>query len=256
MGGHKPRAISGAHCDWLIARCRDRAFTLRGLGAELATERALKVDDRSVWGLVHAEGLSYKKSALASEQDRPDVARRRAQWRRYQPLIDPARLVFVDETWTKTNMAPLRGWGQCGARLLGKVPYGHWNTMTFIAALRHDRIDAPWLLDGPINGESFRVYVEQVLVPTLGGGDVVVMDNLGSHKGPAIRQAIRNKGPVAVPFAPRCAESSRHRIVIDGRPAYGIWVEAGHGSRTRGLSRRLVKICIVIGKKSMSGRAE
>jgi transposase len=139
-------------------------------------------------------GSATKKSVLASEQDRPDIARRRAQWRRYQTRIEPARLVFIDETWTKTNMAPLRGWAQRGARLLSKVPYGHWNTMTFIAALRHDRIDAPWLLDGPINGESFRIYVETVLAPTLRRGDLVVMDNLGSHKGPAIRQAIRNAG--------------------------------------------------------------
>ena len=102
--------------------------------------------------------------------------------------------MFIDETWTKTNMASLRGWEQPGARLLGKVPYGHWNTMTFIAALRHDRINAPWLLDGPVNGDSFRVYVEQVLVPTLSRGDVVIMDNLSSHKGPAIRQAIRSAG--------------------------------------------------------------
>jgi transposase len=139
-------------------------------------------------------GLATKKSVLASEQDRPDIARRRVQWRRYQTRIDPARLVFIDETWTKTNMAPLRGWAERGARLLSKVPYGHWNTMTFIAALRHDRIDAPWLLDGPINGESFRTYVEKVLAPTLRCGDLVIMDNLGSHKGPAIRQAIRNAG--------------------------------------------------------------
>ncbi len=116
------------------------------------------------------------------------------QWRKYQTRIDPARLVFIDETWTKTNMAPLRGWAQCGTRLLSKVPYGHWNTMTFIAALRSDRIEAPWLLDGPINGESFRTYVEKVLVPTLLPGDLVIMDNLGSHKGPAIRRAIRNAG--------------------------------------------------------------
>ena len=116
------------------------------------------------------------------------------QWRRYQARIDPARLVFIDETWTKTNMAPLRGWAERGARLLGKVPYGHWNTMTFIAALRHDRIDAPWLLDGPINGESFRIYIEKVLAPTLRPDDLVIMDNLGSHKGPAIRQAIRAAG--------------------------------------------------------------
>jgi transposase len=91
-------------------------------------------------------------------------------------------------------MAPLRGWGQRGARLLDKVPYGHWNAMTFIAALRHDRIDAPWLLDGPVNGESFRIYVERILAPTLAHGDLVIMDNLGSHKGAAIRRAIRAVG--------------------------------------------------------------
>ena len=110
---------------------------------------------------------------------------------KYQSRIDPERLVFIDETWTKTNMAPLRGWAPRGQRLTAKVPHGHWKTMTFLAALRHDRIDAPWLLDGPINAESFRAYVENVLVPTLDPGDIVIMDNLGSHKGEAIRQAIR-----------------------------------------------------------------
>jgi transposase len=91
-------------------------------------------------------------------------------------------------------MAPLRGWGPRGLRLRIKVPHGRWKTMTFLAALRHDRIDAPWLLDGPINGEKFRLYVERVLVPTLGPGDIVVMDNLGSHKGWAVRHAIRSTG--------------------------------------------------------------
>jgi putative transposase len=75
-----------------------------------------------------------------------------------------------------------------------KVPQGRWKTMTFLAALRHDRIDAPWLLEGPINGERFRLYVEKVLVPTLAPGDIVVMDNLGSHKGCAVRHAIRSAG--------------------------------------------------------------
>jgi transposase len=131
---------------------------------------------------------------VAAEQDRPDVARRRAQWRRHQHLIDPARLVFIDETWTKTNMAPLRGWGLRGQRVVAKVPWGHWNTTTFIAALRVDRIDAPWLLDGPINGELFRTYVETQLVPTLGARDIVIADNLGSHKSKAARTAIRNAG--------------------------------------------------------------
>ena len=91
-------------------------------------------------------------------------------------------------------MAPLRGWAPCGHRLTAKVPHGLWKTMTFLAALRHDRIDAPWLLEGPIDGESFRIYVEKVLVPTLRPGDIVIMDNLGSHKGKAVRQLIRAAG--------------------------------------------------------------
>ena len=95
----------------------------------------------------------------------PDVARRRAQWTKYRERIDPSRLVFIDETWTKTNMAPLRGWAPRGQRIKAKVPHGRWQTMTFLAALRHDRITAPWFIDGPINGETFRLYVENVLVP-------------------------------------------------------------------------------------------
>ena len=130
----------------------------------------------------------------AAEQARPDVARKRERWHRYQGRIDPARLVFVDETWAKTNMTRLRGWSPRGERLLAKVPHGHWHTLTFVAALRHDRIDAPLVLDGPINGESFLAWVEQMLIPTLAPGDVVIMDNLGSHKGLAVRQAIRAAG--------------------------------------------------------------
>jgi putative transposase len=122
------------------------------------------------------------------------VARRRAQWTRYQGRIDPSRLVFIDETWTKTTMAPLRGWAPRGQRLRAKVPHRRWKTMTFLAALRHDRVDAPWLIDGPINGERFRHYVETVLVPTLGTGDIVILDNLGSHRGKAVRRAIRSAG--------------------------------------------------------------
>ena len=112
----------------------------------------------------------------------------------HQGKIDPTRFVFIDETWTKTNMAPLRGWAPRGERLKASVPHGHWKTMTFLAALRCDRLEAPWLLDGPIDGESFRLYVERVLVPTLRPGDVVVMDNLGSHKSAAVRRAIRAVG--------------------------------------------------------------
>lgn len=122
------------------------------------------------------------------------MARHRTRWKRLQGSLDPRRLVFIDETWAKTNMAPLRGWGPRGQRLIAKVPHGHWRTLTFVAALRADRIDAPAVLDGPINGRSFTAWVEQFLAPTLAPGDIVIMDNLGSHKGPAIRPAIRAKG--------------------------------------------------------------
>jgi len=91
-------------------------------------------------------------------------------------------------------MAPLRGWAVRGHRLTAKVPHGRWKTMTFLAALRHDRIDAPWFIEGPIDGESFRTYVEKILLPTLRPGDIVVLDNLGSHRGKAVRQLIRSAG--------------------------------------------------------------
>ena len=131
---------------------------------------------------------------VAGERDRPDIARRRAQWIKYQDRVDPARLVFIDETWTRTNMAPLRGWAKRGRRLKAKVPHRRWKTMTFLAALRHDRITAPWLLEGPIDGESFATYVEKVLLPTLRQGDIVIMDNLGSDRGKVVRQLIRSAG--------------------------------------------------------------
>lgn len=141
-----------------------------------------------------AKGSRLKKSLHASEQDRPDVARRRLRWRRHQGKFDPARLVFIDETWAKTNMTRTHGRAVRGERLVAKVPHGHWQTLTFLAALRHDRITAPCVFDGPINGESFLAYVTQILVPTLASGDIVIMDNLGSHKGRAVRTAIRQAG--------------------------------------------------------------
>ena len=101
-------------------------------------------------------------------------------------------------------MTPIRGWSPRGRKLVAKVPHGHWRTMTFIAALRCDRIDAPYVLDGPINGLTFTSWVEQCLVPTLATGDVVIMDNLGSHKGKAVRQAIRSVGARLL-FLPPCS---------------------------------------------------
>lgn len=113
--------------------------------------------------------------------------------------------MFIDETWVKTNMAPLRGWAPRGKRLPGRAPHGHWRTLTFIAALRSDRVDAPCVFNGPINGEAFTAYVERVLAPTLAPGDLVILDNLGSHKGQAVRAAIRKAGAHMIflpPYSP------------------------------------------------------
>jgi hypothetical protein len=109
---------------------------------------------------------------------------------KYQDRVDATRLVFIDETWTRTDMAPLRGWAPRGSRLTAKVPHGRWKTMTFLAALPHDRT----VYRSPIDGESFRLYVKEVLLPTLRPGDIVILDNLGSHKSKAVRQLIRSVG--------------------------------------------------------------
>jgi transposase len=122
------------------------------------------------------------------------VARRRARWKHYQGRLDPARLVFIDETWAKTNMTRTHGRCARGERLVAATPHGRWRTLTFLAALRCNRIDAPCVIDGPINGESFLAYVEQVLLPTLRPGDIVIIDNLGSHKGKAVRRVLRAAG--------------------------------------------------------------
>ena len=175
---------------------------------------------------------------VAGERDRSDVARRRAQWIKCQNKIAPERLVFIDETWTKTNMAPLRGWAPLGMRLKAKVPHDHWNTTTFLAALRHDRIDAPWLLEGPIDGESFQIYVEKVLVPTLRLGDIVIMDNLGSHKGKAIRRLIRSAGAKLI-FLPKYSP--------DLNPIEQVFAKLKHLLR-KAAARTVQSLCAAIGQ--------
>lgn len=135
-------------------------------------------------------------------------------------------------------MAPLRGWAPRGERLIAKVPHGHWNTTTFVAALRHDRIDAPWLLPGPIDGESFQAYVGKVLLPTLRPGDIVIMDNLGSHKGKAVRQLIRAAGAKLL-FLPKYSP--------DLNPIEQVFAKLKHLLR-KAAARTLETICEEIGQ--------
>lgn len=122
------------------------------------------------------------------------MATRRAEFRLAQAGLDIQRLVFLDETWVKTNMTRLRGRARRGERLIAKVPHGHWKTTTFLAALRSSGLTAPLVIDGPINGEVFLAYVRDHLAPTLAEGDLVVMDNLAAHKVAGVREAVAAVG--------------------------------------------------------------
>jgi transposase len=115
-----------------------------------------------------------------------------------QPRLDPKRLVFIDETSVSTTITRLYGRAPQGERLVQKVPHGNWKTITFIAALRYDRVTAPFVLEGPMNGELFKAYTEQFLAPTLRKGDIVFMDNVSLHKVDGIEEAIEARG--AIPF--------------------------------------------------------
>ena len=131
---------------------------------------------------------------MAVEQDRADVLSKRRAWFYARPELDPAKLVFIDETWTATNMARTHGRGARGERLRMGVPHGHRKTTTLVAGLRLDGMVAPMVLDGPINGDWFEAYVAKVLAPTPRPGDVVVMDNLSSHKRASVRPMIEARG--------------------------------------------------------------
>jgi len=167
-----------------------------------------------------------------------DIALRRRRWKAWQGRLDPRRLVFIDETWVRTNMAPLRGWGPKGKRLRGFAPHGRWRTLTFLGALRCDRLTAPCVFDGPINGICFRAYVEQLLIPTLAPGDIVVMDNLGSHKSKAVRQALRAAGarlwflpkysPDLNPIEQSFAQIKHWMRLAQKRSSEDVWQHIGH----------------------------
>ena len=135
-----------------------------------------------------------KKSAHAAEQDRPDILEQREAWFEGQLDLDPARLVFIDETGASTALARPRGRAPRGKRLRAAIPKGHWKTTTFVAGLRLTGMVAPLVLDGPMNRSAFLAYVQQVLVPTLEPGDIVVADNLPAHKGRLVREAIKAAG--------------------------------------------------------------
>ena len=133
------------------------------------------------------------------------MAARRQAWFDAQPDLDPEKLIFIDETGASTKMARLRGRAKRGERCRAAIPHGHWKTTTFTAGLRLASLSAPMLLDGPMDGDAFRAYVTHVLVPELTPGDIVVMDNLPSHKVTGMRLAIEAAGATLLylpPYSP------------------------------------------------------
>ena len=145
---------------------------------------------------------SKKKTLIAVEQKREDVADARTTWKEKQLQLHPDRLVFIDETWAKTNMTRTYGRSESGTRVVEHVPFGRWETTTFVGALRSTGFVAPLVVDGPINGTIFLAWVQQHLAPNLSSGDVVIMDNLSSHKVSGVRcpRGDRSSGsPTAIP---------------------------------------------------------
>ena len=148
----------------------------------------------TVWRAVRALGLTVKKTVRPSEHDRPDVAAARVAWPAAAPTWDVAPLVCLDETGSTTNLLRRYGRAPRGARVPDHAPCGRWQTSTFLAAWRVTGLTAPGVFDGAIDGESFRAYIDQILVPTLQPGDIVMADNLGAHKVAGIQRAIQAAG--------------------------------------------------------------
>jgi hypothetical protein len=192
MGGDQSSKIVGEDAEWTLGLVRAKPdLTLAEIQSELRRRRRLEVSIAAVWRFLDKHGLRFKKTLHAAEQERPDVAATRLLWRERQPLLDPERLIFIEETpdqvrgrlWVTTNMARRCGWAPRGKRLIAGVPYGHWKTTTFVAGLRCDGIIAPCVIDGPM----------------------IVMDNLSSHKVCGVEQAITARKAVPLylpPYSP------------------------------------------------------
>ena len=183
------------HKERILAVVKERPdATLKEIKAELRKQR-IHTSQTALWRFLDRHDITRKKKSLrAAEQKRKDVVRARRKWIREQGLLDSTKLVFIDETSVNTNMVRLYGRAPCGVRLIDHVPFGHWETMTFVSALRHDGMVAPMLIEGPMNGELFLAYVEQCLVPTLKPDDIVVVDNVATHKVAGVAEAIEAAG--------------------------------------------------------------
>jgi transposase len=182
------------HADFLLSLIeKEPDLTLDEIVLTMRRHRILG-SRTAVWRFFKRHKITFKKSLRAAEQERADVARARRRWMREQGMFDPAHLVFIDETAANTKMVRLSGRCPRGERLIGRVPQGHWKTITFVGALRRNGMDAPCTVDGSMNTAKFLAYIKQCLAPTLKRKDIVVLDNLAAHKAPAIREAIEERG--------------------------------------------------------------
>jgi transposase len=188
------RSILEDHAERILAFVGEQPDrTLDELVAAMR-KRRIPGSRSALWRFLDRHDITFKKSLRAAEQHRADVARARRRWIRQQGYLDTTRLVFIDETAVTINMVRLRGRCPRGERLISHVPQGAWKTITFVAALRHNKMVAPMVLDGPINGAAFVAYIEQCLAPTLKRGDIVVIDNLPAHKVADVKDAIEAAG--------------------------------------------------------------
>ena len=195
QGGDRLSRRTEAHAGLIAAAMADVPdITLLELKVRLAREGAL-VSVTALWRYFRRHGITRKKkTAHATEQDRPDVRQARQDWFEGQLDLDPERLIFIDETGTSTKMARTHGRAPRGERLRMSVPHGHWKTTTLVAGLSLRGIVAPFVLDGAVDRPCFEAYIEHVLVPELRPGDIVVMDNLPAHKGSQVEALIEAAG--------------------------------------------------------------
>jgi transposase len=194
----KPRGGSVSpleeHADFLVGLIEKQPDLTLDEVTLTMRKRKIPGSRSAVWRFFNRHNITFKKSLRAAEQERADVARARRRWMREQSMFDPAHLVFVDETAANTKMVRLNGRCPRGERLIGRVPQGHWKTITFVAALRRNGMRAPCTVDGSMNGAKFVAYIKQCLAPTLRRKDVIVIDNLPAHKAAGVREAIEARG--------------------------------------------------------------
>ena len=238
QGGDRKSGRIEAEAAFILGRVAETPdITLAELQT-LLSARGLDVGIGTLWRFFNRRQISFKKTAHAAEQERADVAAAREAWFAAQIDLDPDKLVFIDETGANTKMTRLRGRAARGERCRAPVPFGHWNTTTFTAGLRLSGISAPMLLEGPMDGEHFLAYIEQVLVPTLTVGDTVIMDNLSSHKMAGVRFAIEAAGasllylpPYSPDFNPIEMAFSKLKAILRGaaqRSLDGLWTTIKH----------------------------